>query len=113
MDKLKSMINEGWKYFNKNDSNPTVIIKMKLDKRIFVHEDSTDSRFKVKKPRVNDFSLGAVKGCAQQITKNCNPLGKFVDLLGDDIDSMNKEYANWIKDNKLYNNRFDETLFPL
>ena len=26
---------------------------------------------------------------------------------------MNKEYDNWIKDNKLYNNRFDETLLPL
>ena len=35
-----------------------------------------------------------------------------MDLLGDDIESMNKELANWIKDNKLYKDRFDETLLP-
>ena len=28
-----------------------------------------------------------------------------MDLLGDDIESMNKELADWIKDNKLYNER--------
>ena len=56
----------------------------------------------------------------QQIIKNCNPLGKLVDLLGDDIESMNKELANWIKDNKIYKDRYDdemkksdETLLPL
>ena len=43
-----------------------------------------------------------------------------MDLLGDDIESMNKELANWIKDNKVYKDRFDdemkksdETLLPL
>ena len=43
-----------------------------------------------------------------------------MDLLGDDIESKNKELANWIKDNKLYKDRFDdemkksdETLLPL
>ena len=28
-----------------------------------------------------------------------------MDLLGNDIESMNKELANWIKDNKLYKER--------
>ncbi len=44
----------------------------------------------------------------------------MVDLLGDDIESMNKELANWIKDNKTYKDRYDdemkksdETLLPL
>jgi hypothetical protein len=41
----------------------------------------------------------------QEITKNCNQIGKLVDLLGDDIESMNKELANSIKDNKLYKER--------
>ena len=43
-----------------------------------------------------------------------------MDLLGDDIESMNKELANWIKDNKVYKDRYDdemkksdETLLPL
>ena len=62
----------------------------------------------------------AIKEYVQQITKSCNPLGKLVDILGDDIDSMNKELANWIKDNKIYKDKYDdemkksdETLLPL
>ena len=126
MDKPKGMISEGGKDLNENDSNPTDSIKigggigMKLDKRIFVHEDLTESRSEVKKPRVDNVDLEAIKDYVQQITKNCNPLGKLVDLLGDDIESMNKELANWIKDNKIYKDRFDdemkksdETLLPL
>ena len=118
---------EGGKDFRENlNSNPTDGIKigggigMKLDKRIFVHEDLTESRSEVKKPRVDNVDLEAIKEYVQQITKNCNPLGKLVDLLGDDIESMNKELANWIKDNKIYKDRYDEemkksdeTLLPL
>ena len=116
----------GGKDLNEKDSNPTDYIKigggigMKLDKRIFVHEDLTESRSEIKKPRVDNVDLEAIKDYVQQITKNCNPLGKLVDLLGDDIESMNKELANWIKDNKIYKDRYDdemkksdETLLPL
>jgi hypothetical protein len=126
MEKPKGMISEGGKDLGGNDSNPTDSIKigggigMKLDKRIFVHEDLTESRSEIKKPRVDNVDLEAIKEYVQQITKNCNPLGKLVDLLGDDIESMNKELANWIKDNKVYKDRYDdemkksdETLLPL
>ena len=123
----RGMISEGGKDIVGNeDSNPTDGIKigggigMKLDKKIFVHEDLTESRSEVKKPRVDNVDLEAIKEYVQQITKNCNPLGKLVDLLGDDIESMNKELANWIKDNKIYKDRYDdemkksdETLLPL
>ena len=125
-DKPKGMISEAGKDLNENDSNPTDSIKigggigMKLDKRIFVHEDLTESRSEVKKPRVDNVDLEAIKDYVQQITKNCNPLGKLVDLLGDDIESMNKELANWINENKKYKDRYDdemkksdETLLPL
>jgi TRAF3-interacting protein 1 len=111
---------------NPEVSNPTDSIKigggigMKLDKRIFVHEDLTESRSEIKKPKVDNVDLESIKEYVQQITKNCNPLGKLVDLLGDDIESMNKELANWIKDNKTYKDRYDdemkksdETLLPL
>jgi TRAF3-interacting protein 1 len=126
MEKPKGMISEGGKDMDQNDSNPTDSIKigggigMKLDKKIFVHEDLTESRSEIKKPRVDNVDLEAIKEYVQQITSNCNPLGKLVDLLGDDIESMNKELANWIKDNKVYKDRFDdemkksdETLLPL
>ena len=66
-------------------------VGMKMDKRIFVHEDLTESKSEVKKPRVDNIDLEAIKEYVQQITKNCNPLGKLVDSLWDDIESMNKE----------------------
>ena len=95
-------------------------IGMKMDKRIFVHEDLTESKSEVKKARVENVDLEAVKEYVQQITKNCNPLGKLVDSLWDDIESMNKELANWINENKKYKDRYDdemkksdETLLPL
>ena len=129
MGKPKGMISEEGNDVNvggEEGGSPTDGIKigggigMKLDKRIFVHEDLTESRSEAKKPKVDKVDLEAIKEYVQQITKNCNPLGKLVDLLGDDIESMNKELANWIKDNKTYKDRFDdemkksdETLLPL
>ena len=126
MGKPKGMISEEGNDVDAGETNPTDSIKigggigMKLDKRIFVHEDLTESRSEIKKPRVDNVDLEAIKEYVQQITKNCNPLGKLVDLLGDDIESMNKELANWIKDNKVYKDRYDdemkksdETLLPL
>ena len=96
MEKPKGMISEGGKDLNENESNPTDNIKiegrigMKLDKRIFVHEDLTESKSKIKKPRVDNVDLEAIKEYGKQITKNCNPLGKLVDLFVHDIESMNK-----------------------
>ena len=116
MGKPTGMISEGGDDINAGEANPTDSIKigggigMKLDKRIFVHEDLTESRSEVKKAKVDNVDLEAIKDYVQQITKNCNPLGKLVDLLGDDIDAMNKELANWIKDNKTYKDRYDDEM---
>ena len=62
----------------------------------------TESRSEVKKPKEDNVDLYAIEDYVQQITKNCNSTGKLVDLLRDDIESMNKELASYIKDNKLY-----------
>ena len=93
---------------------------MRLDKRIFVHEDLGESKSDDKKKRIDNVDLEAIKEYVQNITKNCNPLGKVVDLLGDDIDNMNKELAHWIKENTNSKERYDEaikksdeTLLPL
>ena len=83
-------------------------IGMKMDKRIFVHEDLTESRAEGKKARIEKVDLESVKEYVQQITKNCNPLGKLVDSLWDDIESMNKELQNWINENKKFKDRYDE-----
>ena len=122
----KGMIQEDGADVDNDDGNKNDDIKigggigMKMDKRIFVHEDLTESKSEVKKARVENVDLEAVKEYVQQITKNCNPLGKLVDSLWDDIESMNKELANWINENKKYKDRYDdemkksdETLLPL
>jgi len=44
----------------------------------------------------------------QDISKNSNPIGKLLDFLGDDIESMNKELQSWIKESKNYKERLDE-----
>lgn len=92
---------------------------MKLDKKIFKH-DITDAKAEETKVNVSKVDLESIKAYVQQITKNCNPLGKLVDILGDDIENMNKELANWIKENKTYKEKYDEeikksdeTLLPL
>jgi TRAF3-interacting protein 1 len=52
--------------------------------------------------------LEAIKNYVQEISKNSNPIGKIIDFLGDDVDSMNKEMQNWIKEAKNYKDRYDE-----
>ena len=125
-EKPKGMIQDDGADVGNEDDNKNDDIKigggigMKMDKRIFVHEDLTESKSEVKKPKVENVDLEAVKEYVQQITKNCNPLGKLVDSLWDDIESMNKELTNWINENKKYKDRYDdelkksdETLLPL
>ena len=57
------MISEGGKDVGGQNSNPTDGIKigggigMKLDKRIFVHEDLTESKSEIKKPRGDNVDL--------------------------------------------------------
>ena len=52
-------------------------------------------------------SLEALIEYVLQKTKNCNLLGELVDSLWDNIESKNKELANWIKENKKYKDRYD------
>ena len=110
------MIDEDGGDVDNGDENKTGGIKigggigMKMDKRIFVHEDLTESRAEGKKARIEKVDLESVKEYVQQITKNCNPLGKLVDSLWDDIESMNKELQNWINENKKFKDRYDEEL---
>ena len=74
------MISEGRKDFNKNDSNPNHSIEIgggigtKLDKRVFVHEDLTESRSKDKKPRVDNVDLEGIKDYVQKIKRIVIPL---------------------------------------
>ena len=92
---------------------------MKLDKHIFRHDDIMDEK-KDKKNIISNVDLDAIKNYVQEITKNCNPIGKIIEFIGDDIDGMNKELLNWINESKSYKDKYedeikksDETLLPL
>ena len=109
---------------NKNDNLASEVklksgTGMKLDKHIFRHDDIMDDK-KEKKNLVSNVDLDAIKNYVQEITKNCNPIGKIIEFIGDDIDGMNKELQNWINESKSYKDRYedeikksDETLLPL
>ena len=95
---------------------------MKFEKHIFMHDSVMDEDGKKEqtKTKVSKVDLEAIKTHVQEITKNSNPIGKIVEFIGDDIDMMNKELQNWIKESKSYKERYDEeikksdeTLLPL
>jgi len=92
---------------------------MKLDKHIFQHEMISENKEEKKNIPVN-VDLETIKKYVQEITKNCNPIGKIIEFIGDDIDGMNKELAEWKKESNSYKDKFDdeikksdETLLPL
>lgn len=92
---------------------------MKLESRIFKH-DITGEKKEEKQSKVSNVDLEVIKESVQNITKNCNPIGKIMEFLSDDIEGMNKELLNWIKENKSYKEKYDdeikksdETLLPL
>ncbi len=43
-----------------------------------------------------------VRADIQSLCQSTNPLGKTVDLLQEDIDAMEKEYASWMRERKTY-----------
>ena len=110
---------------DKDLSSETKIKKgtgMKFEKHIFMHDNVMDEDGKKEqtKTKVSKVDLEAIKTHVQEITKNSNPIGKIVEFIGDDIDMMNKELQNWIKESKSYKERYDEeikksdeTLLPL
>ena len=110
---------------DKDLSSETKIKKgtgMKFEKHIFMHDSVMDEDGKKEqtKTKVSKVDLEAIKTHVQEITKNSNPIGKIVEFIGDDIDMMNKELQNWIKESKSYKERYDEeikksdeTLLPL
>ena len=56
----------------------------------------------------NPLDLESIKNYVQEISKNSNPIGKIIDYLNDDVESMNKELQSWIKEAKNYKERYDE-----
>ena len=57
---------------------------------------------------IND--LESIKKYIEEIRKSSNPIGRMIDLLPEDIESMNKELQSWIKDSKSYKDQFEESI---
>ena len=51
-------------------------------------------------------NVDAIKNYVQEITKNCNPIGK--EFIRDDIDGKNKELQNWINESKSYKDSYED-----
>jgi hypothetical protein len=81
-------------------------IESKLGK--FTHNAAIDGEKNDKAASFNIADLQAIKNYVQEISMNANPIGKIIDFLQDDIESMNKEMHSWIKEAKTYKDRFDE-----
>jgi TRAF3-interacting protein 1 len=56
----------------------------------------------------NISDLQSIRNYVQDISMNANPIGKIIDFLGDDIESMNKELLSWVKEAKSYHDKYDE-----
>ena len=55
---------------------------------------------------VNISDLESINNYVQEIIRNTNPIGKIIDFLSDEIDSMNKEFASWIKEQKVLKDKY-------
>jgi TRAF3-interacting protein 1 len=84
--------------------------KIKITSKIGKFTDLTagDDTTKTVTKTFTQADLESIKNYVQDISKNSNPIGKIIDFLQDDIDSMNKELQGWIKESKTYKERFDE-----
>lgn len=64
----------------------------------------------VKKTTVNLKDLEGIKSYIHDISSNANPIGKLLDYLPEDIESMNKELQFWITEASKYNDKYEEEL---
>jgi TRAF3-interacting protein 1 len=98
---------------NKDDeltSNQSNAGKIKIESRIGKFADITGGE-NTKQTATKSFNIAdieSIKNYVQEISKNSNPIGKIIDFLGDDIESMNKELQSWMKESKNYKERFEE-----
>ncbi len=81
--------------------------KIKISQKIGFFKDIQDGE-NTKTTSLNITDIEAIKNYVQEISKNSNPIGKLLDFLGDDIESMNKELQSWIKESINYKERLDE-----
>ena len=82
---------------------------MRFDTKLGKFNNTIDGNAKNEKT-FNIADLQSIKNYVQEISMNANPIGKIIDFLQDDIESMNKELQSWMKESKSYQDRYDEEI---
>jgi len=59
---------------------------------------------------LNQNDVDFIKAAIQALCQNTNPLGKSMDFLQEDIDSMTKEYEKWKKESKTSQSKLEELM---
>lgn len=57
---------------------------------------------------LNEQDIEFMKKAIQILCQSTNPLGKSIDFVTDDVDSMSKEYEHWRKEAISCNNALEE-----
>jgi len=72
--------------------------------------DVTSGESKISKNTIKIADLESIKNYVQEISRNANPIGKTIDFMQDDIESMNKELLSWIREGKQYKEKYEEEI---
>lgn len=62
------------------------------------------------KSNINLKDLEAIKTNIHEISLNANPIGKLIDYLPEDIESMNKELHYWVSESKGYKDKLEDEI---
>lgn len=57
---------------------------------------------------IKEEDMANMREAIQQLTQSCNPLGKSMDFVHDDIDNMMKEYGQWKQAYEQSNTKMEE-----
>ena len=76
---------------------------IKLRRRASMTMPTSADEVRSARPKVVQAGdIEKVRADIQSLCQSTNPLGKTVDLLQEDIDAMEKEYASWMRERKTY-----------
>lgn len=83
-------------------------VKIKIGSKIGKFNELGNKEEKQTKTTINLKDLESIKSYIQEISKNSNPIGKIIDFLPEDIESMNKELSHWAAESNSYKEKIDE-----
>ncbi|KAI5082699.1 hypothetical protein GOP47_0002442 [Adiantum capillus-veneris] len=71
--------------------------------------ETSDSTLALAKLNLGDENeLNSLREIVHSLCQVANPLGKMIDFLKEDVETMNKEHQFWVKDLKVHQDQSDE-----